>query len=664
MSGSFFTLNSKYNSLLALFNSFFPYPPSPTPYPPPADVMTLSTAQIAVGLKTFSTLPQSSVVPSIGAQLVNKTYVDSLVPTPVNAVTIDGSQTLLTGIKTFTNLPACSAVPILGSQLVNKTYVDGLPATTATNLAGGIASQIPYQSAPSTTAFIANGTSGQYLKSNGLSAPSWATIPVIPATPTLSQVLTAGNHSGGSSIDMTAQSINNIGTLNTNQAGLSFLPQASVQSISNTPINIPVYNGDHQILLRASPVAVIDTLALQSQFIGTGAVVCSATGNGFQWLGTSSGEIYIYDVAGNNWSLVAQFNGQINALYYAVGYDRLYIGGSFTACSNPSTANAYGYTAYIQSPSVALIVPDNLTWSGATLGGFNASVNAITGDTGDNVYFGGLFTANADNTGLVLSYFACYDQPTLVISAIDNISGFGFDNYVYNLDWLAGTICATGQFFSITTGLGVTTSPYCVVFAISGNAVSSINALDGGGTYTLTFGISGWDFIDNDGSEFIVAINQSYSGASGSLYNLIRVSTLGLSSSSGSNSIFDPITSFFRKTSTGQTHALTNANNYYIEANFATAMGNSYFTFNLLNSDIVYFNKQGIGSQWAFLGSGYNNFLFGGGRQLLWFNGTTFNTGYQAQIPTNGASLLLNWNGVYYTQICNIGSPTIWSPYT
>jgi len=48
-------------------------------------------------------------------------------------------------------------------------------ATTATNLAGGVASQIPYQSVAGTTAFIANGTSGQFLQSNGTGAPTWAT---------------------------------------------------------------------------------------------------------------------------------------------------------------------------------------------------------------------------------------------------------------------------------------------------------------------------------------------------------------------------------------------------------------------------------------------------------------------------------------------------------
>lgn len=46
-------------------------------------------------------------------------------------------------------------------------------ATTATNLAGGAASQIPYQSGAGTTAFIANGTAGQVLVSAGASAPAW-----------------------------------------------------------------------------------------------------------------------------------------------------------------------------------------------------------------------------------------------------------------------------------------------------------------------------------------------------------------------------------------------------------------------------------------------------------------------------------------------------------
>ncbi len=47
---------------------------------------------------------------------------------------------------------------------------------TATNLAGGAASQIPYQTGAGATTFLANGSSGQVLTSNGASAPSWGAV--------------------------------------------------------------------------------------------------------------------------------------------------------------------------------------------------------------------------------------------------------------------------------------------------------------------------------------------------------------------------------------------------------------------------------------------------------------------------------------------------------
>jgi hypothetical protein len=51
-----------------------------------------------------------------------------------------------------------------------------LAVGTATNLAGGAASQVPYQTGAGATAFVANGTAGQVFKSNGASAPTWAGI--------------------------------------------------------------------------------------------------------------------------------------------------------------------------------------------------------------------------------------------------------------------------------------------------------------------------------------------------------------------------------------------------------------------------------------------------------------------------------------------------------
>jgi hypothetical protein len=59
-----------------------------------------------------------------------------------------------------------------GFNVASADYA--INAGIATNLKGGIAFQIPYQTAPSTTAFLPNGTPGYILKSNGTSsAPSW-----------------------------------------------------------------------------------------------------------------------------------------------------------------------------------------------------------------------------------------------------------------------------------------------------------------------------------------------------------------------------------------------------------------------------------------------------------------------------------------------------------
>lgn len=59
-------------------------------------------------------------------------------------------------------------------------------ATTSTNIAGGGAGQLPYNTASGTTTFLAAGTSGQILKSNGTSAPSWMSTSSITSIGTLS----------------------------------------------------------------------------------------------------------------------------------------------------------------------------------------------------------------------------------------------------------------------------------------------------------------------------------------------------------------------------------------------------------------------------------------------------------------------------------------------
>jgi hypothetical protein len=63
-----------------------------------------------------------------------------------------------------------------GSGAPTWAAQSALAVGTATNLAGGIASQIPYQTGAGATSFIANGTAGQVLVSAGTAAPAWGGI--------------------------------------------------------------------------------------------------------------------------------------------------------------------------------------------------------------------------------------------------------------------------------------------------------------------------------------------------------------------------------------------------------------------------------------------------------------------------------------------------------
>jgi hypothetical protein len=93
-------------------------------------------------------------------------------------------------------------------------------ASIATKLAGGVAGAVTYQSAAGTTAFTAVGTSGQVLKSNGISAPTWTSLNLtditsgtISLSSQVSSVLPGAN--GGTGVANTGKTITLGGNLTT-----------------------------------------------------------------------------------------------------------------------------------------------------------------------------------------------------------------------------------------------------------------------------------------------------------------------------------------------------------------------------------------------------------------------------------------------------------------
>ena len=94
------------------------------------------------------------------------------------------------GLTTFLGIGSTGSVLTVNSDRTAPTYTStsslhvgtanyavsggqALTSTTATNLAGGTAGQVPYQSSTGTTSFFGPGTSGNVLVSNGAAAPSY-----------------------------------------------------------------------------------------------------------------------------------------------------------------------------------------------------------------------------------------------------------------------------------------------------------------------------------------------------------------------------------------------------------------------------------------------------------------------------------------------------------
>lgn len=93
--------------------------------------------------------------------------------TTTPAITLSTSITgILKGDGTAISAAVAGDFPTLNQSTTGNADT----ATTSTNLSGGLGGSIPYQSAASTTAMLANGTVGQVLTSQGTTlAPIWTT---------------------------------------------------------------------------------------------------------------------------------------------------------------------------------------------------------------------------------------------------------------------------------------------------------------------------------------------------------------------------------------------------------------------------------------------------------------------------------------------------------
>ena len=190
-------------------------------------------------------------------------------------------------------------------------------ATSATNISGGAGGSIPYQSAASTTAFLANGSNGQFLKSlGGTNPPLWDSLPVA-STPTLSQVLVEGNSAGATNIDMNTRNITNATSITATTFTGNFIPTSETISGTtaiSTTIPVTFISGTTHSLASGTTIGQTKTI------IKSSANVVSTLG--FTSTTASTG------------------SQTISALRYDPVLNRMYVGGAFATIGG--VANTVG----------------------------------------------------------------------------------------------------------------------------------------------------------------------------------------------------------------------------------------------------------------------------------------------------------------------------------
>jgi hypothetical protein len=158
-----------------------------------------------------------------------------------------------------------------GTTMVPLNYVDtagnATTSTSTTNISGGVASQIPYQSGAGTTSFIANGTSGQALVSAGASAPYWGALGVVgggTGAATLSGIA-YGNGTSAFTAATAAQIVSAIGTTAvtnatnatniTNSGGWSVTPSGTKLYFNYNGTNVASLDSSGNLTTLGSHVA-------------------------------------------------------------------------------------------------------------------------------------------------------------------------------------------------------------------------------------------------------------------------------------------------------------------------------------------------------------------------------------------------------------------------
>ena len=131
---------------------------------------TLTGLVYGNGTSPMTAASAAQIVAAIGATPVaNATNATNIAGGSANQIVYQSGA----GVSAFATAPSTAGL-VLGWTGTAFNWVSAPAATTATSLAGGGAYTVVYQSSAGTTAYLTNGTSGQVLTATTGGAPTWS----------------------------------------------------------------------------------------------------------------------------------------------------------------------------------------------------------------------------------------------------------------------------------------------------------------------------------------------------------------------------------------------------------------------------------------------------------------------------------------------------------
>ena len=358
------------------------------------------------------------------------------------------------------------------------------PVTVSTNLNGGLAGSLPYQSGPNTTAFLGIGTPGQVLKVSAGNLPTWG-------SPAAAAVLTIGTGLDGTSYDTSSA------------VTIKLADTAVSPGTYGTAISIPRITVDQQGRLTA--VTTNSTIGVSYQGVWNAATNTPILANG---TGTQ-GQYYVTNVAGTN-----------GLGTFAIGDWIVYNGATWDKVDNSQTTSVANFSItgipagrYLigggSSPITGQVGVPASDITGGAIAVANGGTGLATYTTGDTLYASAattLSTLAIGAVGYIMTSTGTAPQwvnsNTLTVAKATNIAGGAAGSLPYQSAADTTTFLApgtNGQVLSLVGGVpawtavggtgtvtSVATAGTVNGLTLSGGPITSTGTITLGGTLDLS----------------------------------------------------------------------------------------------------------------------------------------------------------------------------------